>query len=161
MDSNFPREHVIVISILAPSSECLWVTINVDVVVSETEGTSVLVCRRKNVPPFYCSREEFTVGTRILLGGPLACCPWAALVPLALSMGACAVVLPIWCFVMSALHTGHCSLFGVNVAVPGGSRKVGLRRGSRLCLEQFDLPSYPLRYLPACVGLHMVICVQF
>ena len=55
--------------------------------VSETEGTSVLVCRRKNVPPFYCSREEFTVGTRILIRGPLACCPWAALVPLALSMG--------------------------------------------------------------------------
>jgi hypothetical protein len=71
-------------------------------------------------------------------------------------MGACAVVLLIRRSVSFALHTGHCSLLGVNVAVPGGSHKVGLRQGSRLCPVQLHLPSYPLHHYPARVDIHPV-----
>jgi hypothetical protein len=40
--------------------------------------TCVIVCRRKVALPFYNSRENFTVGSHILLGGSLACCLWVA-----------------------------------------------------------------------------------
>jgi hypothetical protein len=36
----------------------------------------VLVRRKKVALPFYNTREDFTVGTRILLEGSLACCLW-------------------------------------------------------------------------------------
>jgi hypothetical protein len=36
--------------------------------------TGVLVCRKKVVLPFYSSRVDFTLGTRILLGGSSTFC---------------------------------------------------------------------------------------
>jgi hypothetical protein len=71
-------------------------------------------------------------------------------------MGACAVVLLVRRSVPCALHMGYYGLLSINVVVPGGSRKVGLRRGSGLCPVQLHLSSYPLRHYPAPVGIHPV-----
>jgi hypothetical protein len=73
------------------------------------------------------------------------------------SVGACATVLLIRCLVPSALHMGHCSLLGVNVAVPGDSCKVGLQRGLGLCPIQLHLLSYPLHHYPAHVGIQLYV----
>jgi hypothetical protein len=71
-------------------------------------------------------------------------------------MEACAALLPIWRPVPSILHTGHCSLLGVKVAVPTRSRKVGLRRGSLLRSVELYLSSYSLRHYLVRVGIHPV-----
>jgi hypothetical protein len=101
--------------------------------------------------PFIAQGWTLELGL-VFYSGSSTCCPWAALALLVLSVGACAAVLLIRRFVSSALHTGHCSLLGVNVAVPSGSRKVGLRRGLGLCPVQLHLPSYPLHHYLAHVG---------
>jgi hypothetical protein len=51
---------------------------------------------------------------------------------------------------------GPCSESDADVVAPSGSHKVDLRHGSRTCVEQLCLPSWTLRHLLSCVGIHTV-----
>jgi hypothetical protein len=58
--------------------------------------------------------------------GELGLLPLDSLVLLTLSIGSCAIVPIVWHSILSVWYASLCSMFGVVVAVPGGSRKVGL-----------------------------------
>jgi hypothetical protein len=88
------------------------------------------------------------------------------LLPLGCSSPPCvvyrgAVVLLIWRSVPSVVHMDPCSLFGVNVSVPCGSRKVGLWCDLGSCSVQLHLSSYRLRHLPARVAIHPIRALPY
>jgi hypothetical protein len=84
------------------------------------------MCRKKVSTPFYSLRGGLCSGDLNSTRRELSLLPLYGVVPLMSSVGSCAVIPLVWCFILSVRYTSPCSLLGASVAVPCRFRKVSL-----------------------------------